>query len=191
MICSKCKRTINEIFEKPYGTKTEPLCSDCAGEEINTNAPAEGTKCQSHPEIDAEFLCHRCGAPVCKTCAFAFENNIYICPSCVDKPQELSKSQRKSLLISYIMAGVSTLGYILIIIFAANTNNYDPKAFAALIGFMVILVSIVPAIIGLSKSVGARFRKRKNPAYVKGAIIWNGILLGYYLLSMIVGQFIK
>lgn len=39
--------------------------------------------CKKHPGVTADYSCGVCGAPICKTCAFAQPNGQQFCPDCV------------------------------------------------------------------------------------------------------------
>jgi hypothetical protein len=190
MNCSKCGEVINPISGINYGTIERPICEKCNS--IQGRFIPESTHfCANHPKVKAEYICRMCGAHICKTCVFEFDNNVLLCPNCVNKPQPLSVNQKKLLNWSYIMAVIATFGYIILFFLAAINpslfKEMQTEKNNTLLGWGYFIFIVVPPFVGLSKGKKARFKHQKNPASIKIALIWNISLIGFFLLSIIMG----
>jgi hypothetical protein len=149
----------------------------------------EGKTCVNHPESQAVVFCKLCGAPVCGTCDFVFAGNVHVCPACTERPRnQLSAKRKKNLTWSYILAAWSTIWLIVMLsgVFAESVSSEEElEAFGMVIGSFIL----IPAIIGTALGVGGLDRRLSRPPVVWGAAIWNGIILGIYILLMIIGIF--
>jgi hypothetical protein len=85
-----------------------------------------------------------------------------------------------------VLAAGATLGIILIIGSAA-LHPVKSKEDEQLLGVLFTLTVMLPSIIGLGIGLGAIDRRYKNPASLWAAAIWNGVILGVFLLLCIVG----
>lgn len=197
MNCSKCGNIINPISGTNYGTKAQPICEKCAALQSNKYEDIAISKskpiCINHPNAKAEFTCRICGSPICKTCVFEFNDNIYICPNCVNKPQPLSPIQKKNLRLSYIMAGVATVGFALNIIMNAlfQFEFQQNEEMQQIIGYLLLILVLLLSILGISRAVRARFRHNKNPTSLWLAFIWNFAFIVFFLLSTFVNFLLK
>jgi hypothetical protein len=124
---------------------------------------------------------------MCATCDFALPGDLHLCPSCATNPQtELSPARRKARAWSFALAGWSTLG--MAAIFAgAFAHAARDKASQDALGTLLTFGVLIPAIVGLSVGLGAKDRRLSNPASLKAAIVWNGVIIGAFLLLMIAG----
>jgi len=165
-ICLECKKKIAKIRKSRKGPSIP-----------------EGTMCLIHPGVLAENICQICQAPMCKTCDFSFPNDIHVCPKCVNKPYSLSPAQKKSLVWSYIMAAIGTVGYFSNIYLFLNLSIIVS---AQLHGIIFLISTLAPSIAGYSLGINARPRNRKKTTSIWGALIWNCILIVlFYVLIMI------
>jgi len=187
MNCSKCGEIINPISGGNYGTIDRPICEKCNS--IQGRFITESTHvCANHPKVKAEYICRMCGAHICKTCVFEFDNNVLLCPNCVNKPQPLSINQKELLNWSYIMAVITTLGWVFMFLLrASNPSIIKDEGNKGIMEWYMIIFIIIPPIVGIVKGSRARFHHQKNPTSIKIALIWNIILIGFFLLLMIMG----
>ena len=144
-------------------------------------------KCQVHPNADAVVCCHSCGAPVCATCDFSFPGNLHLCPNCAINPrQKLSTGRRKLVGWSVGLAIWNTLGIILIFVGAFAGLGKDKAAVEAL-GVLLSALFMLPTLIGLALGLASIEKRMSNPALAWIAAIWNGVLLGIWILLIIRG----
>lgn len=191
--CLKCGTYICKtcVFPQPDGTS---ICPDCMQKPVTTEtgppAPSicEGTMCSIHPGVPAVQICQMCGTSICKTCDFEFPDNLHVCPNCINKPQTLSSKQKKYLVWSYVLAGVATIGFILSLFISVANQS---KGMDMVIGLFFIIFALAPAIVGLSLGTSSRSRHQKKPVSLWIALIWNGILIGLYLILVIVGNLME
>lgn len=148
----------------------------------------EGTMCHIHLAVPAVQICQICQKPICKTCDFAFPNNIHVCPNCVNKPLTLSPRQKKSLVWSYVMAAIATLGYFFTLLLAAVLGPDLPDQVSGLIFMLLVLA---PSITGISLAINARTRNRKKTISIWIALIWNSLVIGIFLVLVLVGLFMR
>jgi hypothetical protein len=147
-----------------------------------------GTMCQGHREVQAAYLCKRCGAPSCPTCDFTFPNGVHLCPECATAPQARLSTARMSFVIgSLAIAGWSTLGIGLLLSGAfAPMMMTDPMSFK-IISILIGLFIMLPAIIGGGLGIACFDRRLGNPALVWVAAIWNTVLVCVVLLLTLIG----
>lgn len=148
--------------------------------------------CSNHPRVNADKECARCSTQICGTCAFTFPDNLILCPSCATaKPEMMTDKRRKGRLISFIMAGVATLAIVLLFsgVFAGAFERMSDAEFELIVGWAFTLLTLVPSIIGFSFGIGALNKRRGNPISIIVPTVWNGILLGIWILLTIIGNF--
>jgi len=148
----------------------------------------EGTMCHLHPAVPAVQICQVCKKPTCKTCDFAFPDNIHVCPNCVNKPQTLSPRQKKNLAWSYVMAAIATFGYFFILFMTAALGSNLPHQIS---GLLLMLVVLGPSIAGISFAINARTRNRKKTISMWVALIWNSLVMGIFLVLILIGNLMK
>lgn len=145
----------------------------------------QGVMCSGHPAVQAIRKCRLCTAPVCATCDFAFAGDVHLCPTCATAPRNhLSPKRKRNLILSYVLAGISTAGTALSLVVASQTSP-------AAAGAMFSLLSFVPAVAGTALAMSAMERKLGNPPALWGAAIWNGLLVVMFLSLSIIGSFMK
>lgn len=194
MNCSTCGEIINPISGKNYGAIDRPICEKCVAIQDFKQDEASISEsyyvCVNHPKVIAKYFCRMCDAPLCKTCVFEFDNNVLLCPNCVNKPQPLSARQKNLLNWSYLMAAITTFLWVFVFLLGAIDptmfKTEDIKDIMALIGALIWLFIKLGPMIGLLSGIKARFKHQKNPASIKIALIWNISLIGFLLLLIII-----
>lgn len=202
MNCSICGTIMIPSVETNHGTDTRPVCKKCAA--LPDKGPREAplyqlpplppdkpdekkdikvNMCSLHPGVPAVQTCQICQAPICQTCDFVFPDNVHVCPNCVNKPQPMPGNRKRNLIISYVMAGLSTLGYIFSFYLGAIEAMTED-----VIGISLLIFGLGPAIIGISVGTSTRVRGRKKPISTWVTMIWNGILIGFYLTLLVIGN---
>ena len=145
-----------------------------------------GQFCVRHSTIQAVQVCKVCSAAMCQTCDFVFPGNIHLCPTCATSPDKGPKGKRRTYLIwSYILAGWSTLASVFFLSGVA-AEGMGSEADAEVLGIAMTFLLLVPALIGLALGCSAMERQSK-PVSVWVATIWNGIIVGLFILLCIVG----
>jgi hypothetical protein len=145
-----------------------------------------GQLCVRHSAVQAIQVCKVCGAAMCQTCDFVFPGNIHLCPTCATSPEKGLKGKRRTYLIwSYILAGWSTLASVFFLSGAA-AEGMGSEADAEVLGIMMTFLLLIPALIGLALGCSA-MERRSKPVSVWVATIWNGIIVGLFILLCIIG----
>ncbi len=191
--CSDCGTAICTTcaFDDSDGGK---LCPSCAQRRAITG-PAiaatpqivTGVRCVQHPHLQATAHCKSCGAFMCDTCKFDLPGGIQLCPTCATTPRtNLSPKRKKMLAGSYALAVWCTLvlGALLSGAFAKSVKT---KADQEALGIGLSLLLLAPSIAGLALGVGALDRRLHNSMALWIAAIWNGMILGGFILLMIIG----
>ena len=143
-----------------------------------------GMHCVQHPAQAATAQCKSCGGYMCPTCDFLLPGGVHLCPTCATRPQTgLSPARKRAMIVACALAAWGTLwmGVIFAGVFAGSKMNEN------LLGWIFILVILVPAITGFSWGFGAINRRLANPPLLWVATIWNGLILGGFLLLCIIG----
>jgi hypothetical protein len=87
MNCSICQKNIPVISETNQEGNPILICEECKRASNNNNEdspPAEvKTVCRNHPTIEVDLKCDKCGAFICKTCAFPQPSGKSLCPQCM------------------------------------------------------------------------------------------------------------
>jgi predicted Zn finger-like uncharacterized protein len=191
--CSKCGAGICQTCDFPQSDGTH-LCPDCMTNHKENIPPSisdskpdipAGTKCALHPTVQAVQICKVCGTAMCNTCDFEYPGNIHVCPSCASKSdQPLSGKRKTHLMWSYVFAVLSTLALIVTLLIGSQAETAEQTM---ALGIVMNLFVLIPAIIGTALGCSVRDRRLSNPASIMIATIWNGIILGIYILLCIVG----
>ena len=84
---------------------------------------------------------------------------------------------------SFILAGFSSLAFIVMIIAAGMNAGANQE----MLGVMFMLLVFVPSVSGFGIGLGAVDRRFANPGTLWAAVIWNGVILGGFLLLTVVG----
>lgn len=190
--CANCGAALCETCSF-QGEDNRILCADCAslpqaeaGGDVSAIAVPDGMMCASHPEVEAVAMCVSCGAGVCTTCDFAMPGDIHICPKCASRPPEgLDSKRRNKVIWAYVLAGIATFG-MLFIILGSNIGLFENSPENGL-GIIFSLVVFWPSLIGLILASISHEKRRHNPGFLVGAIVWNSAVLGLFLLMTIIG----
>lgn len=146
-------------------------------------------RCVQHPGVAATQQCQMCGAYMCATCDFALPDGRHLCPPCATKPQPaLGPKRKKAMIWSFVCAAAGTLGFVASLGYAA-TVGVETEAEQNALGVVMMLVVLVPSIAGVGVGLGAIDRRYRNPPSLWAATIWNGVLLGIFVLMTIIGNF--
>lgn len=126
---------------------------------------------------------------MCATCDFTLPGGIHVCPTCATAPKtSLSPRRKKLMLGSFALAAWSTLGMVALFagVFAGMARD---KAGQEAVGIVLMLFVLAPAIVGTALGVGAMDRRLPTPPMLWIATIWNGMMVGSFVLLMIIGMF--
>jgi len=186
-ICATC------AFSEPDGSQLCPQCAtrrEATGQ-LGATAPSlplpEGVRCVQHPHLAATGQCKSCGAFMCGTCAFQLPGGIQVCPACAISPQaKLSPKRKKMLIGSFVMASWCTLVLAALMGGLLSAFAQDEAGEQAL-GMILFLLVLAPSIIGVALGVSSMERRLENTAPMWIATVWNGLILGAFLLLMIYG----
>ncbi len=142
--------------------------------------------CATHTAVESVHHCTYCKKPICSTCTFAFPGGLFLCPECAVKPPvTLTPKRKRYLIASYVAAGLSTVTLALMFTPATWTlaeTEQDAEAMAGGFGMLAWIFVLV----GIAFGAMAKGRKASG-AVVKGAWIWNLVLLGALVLLSFVG----
>lgn len=145
-----------------------------------------GQLCVRHPGVQAVQICKVCGAAMCETCDFVFPGNIHLCPTCATSPRKGLKGKRRTYLIwSYILGIWSALA-MLFILSGAAAESVGSEADEEILGIIMTVTILIPAIIGMALGCSAMERHSK-PVSVWVATLLNGVIVGVFILLIIIG----
>ena len=126
---------------------------------------------------------------MCTTCDFTFPGDVHLCPVCAAAPRgNLSQRRKKLVIFSFVLAIWATAGMTCLLcgVFAGMART---KADQSLLGIVLMLFVLAPAVAGLTLAVTAKERRLSNPPSIWIATAWNGILVGCFILLTIYGLF--
>jgi hypothetical protein len=188
-----------------------PICTTCAFPEVDgthccpacasrraANPPAQlwhvipaGTFCAQHPTVPATSKCKACGAYMCGTCAFTMPGGILVCPACVAAPPKGLSPKRKKLLIgSYVAAVFASIAMVVLLALAGGVfGGLEGKDKDEIVGVLMMLFFLGPAITGFALGISARDRRLHNSFVIWIPTVWNGLYVAIFILLMIVGLF--
>jgi len=147
-----------------------------------------GVGCVQHPRVMAVANCENCGAPSCPTCDFVFPGKLHFCPVCIGEgTNKLSPRRKKYMIAAYALGVWSSLGLVALITGVA-AGLADDAVGELIVGFGVILLIGLPAIIGTGLGMSAKRPGGPNPFPVWIALVWNALILGGFILLMILGN---
>jgi hypothetical protein len=192
--CSDCGTPVCDtcVFNETDGSH---VCPDCAGRRVAYGPPqskikvalADGLRCVQHLHIQATAQCKTCGAFICDTCKFELPGGVCLCPSCATSPRTALSPKRKKMLIgSYALAVWCTL--LTVAMFAGIFQGMlQDKGGEQAVGVLLMLLLLGPSIVGVSLGVGVMDRRLHNTMAMWIATVWNGLILGLFVLLMIIG----
>ena len=123
---------------------------------------------------------------MCHTCTFDLPGGIKICPACAVNPRiTISPRRQKMLFASFALALWSTLMQSAVSAGFFRNMVHD-RSDLQLLGLMLIAFLVVPSAIGLSLGLGCLDRRYTITPAMWVATIWNGLILGGFLLLRIV-----
>ncbi len=150
--------------------------------------PPPGAGCVQHPDVPVVAFCDLCRKGSCAVCDFVFDGDLHYCPACVVTNQEgLSPRKKKFLIASFVLAALSSLGFVATFVILAMMGENSAGAEAAATVLFLVLV-LVPSITGAALGVSC-FRKGGTPWSVWVAAGWNFLVLGTLLLLAVIGHF--
>jgi len=94
------------------------------------------------------------------------------------------------LIASFVLASVATLGLLAVFVMGAVVGA-DSEETAAAVGGAFLLFCFLPSVVGLGLGVSAMEKNVATPTSVWVASIWNGLLLGVFLLMSILGNLME
>ncbi len=152
------------------------------------NAIREGTNCSRHPTVQATQKCMCCDSYICTTCDFALKGGIHVCPDCAmsSAVQGLGPRRKRNVIWGYVLASIATI--CLAALMSGLMASYFVGMNETMAGLVFSLFTFVPAAIGFGASSSACERHLPNPMSIKGAIIWNGLLLAAFMALTIIGN---
>lgn len=184
-ICTTC------AFREEFGTS---LCPDCMANRSSYAPPpasVAGQKCVQHPNSRATQQCKLCGGYMCATCDFVLAGNIHLCPACAAKPQTALSPKRKRLLYgAFALAVWSTVG-LACLVCGVFAGVHRSAADQQLLGTMLMLFVLGPALVGLGLALSTRDRRLANPPTLWIALVWNALIVGSFVLLTIIGLMMK
>jgi hypothetical protein len=175
VLCPECK--VNQLKPPPVLTLVDqPVVP----------IPAEA-RCKQHPNVAATQQCKLCANYLCSTCDFSLPNGIHVCPTCATVPRSpLGARGRKFLIGSYAAAIWSTVG-LACLVSGAFGGVAQTKADEMVLGWVLLLFVLVPAVVGLALASSAKRQRATNPPSLWIALVWNSIIIGCFLLLTIIG----
>ena len=191
--CARCHALICDTCAFPQENGLI-LCPTCATSPVGDTVPmpliatpalplADGTVCVLHAKVPAIRRCAQCDAAMCTTCDFAFPGGIHLCPACATTSKtRLTGKQKAHVGWSLGLAVWTTLGTALLLTGALD-EAVTEEPLASLVGSILLF----PSLIGLALGISTFERGMKSPPLVWIGTIWNGVLLGIWLLLIIVG----
>lgn len=200
--CRRCGTAICQIcsFPQDDGTWLCPKCVTMRSNSLETPSlggvsavtlAVQDRKCHLHPKVAAVQICQLCGVAMCATCDFALPGNLHLCPKCATTQRTGISSKRKAYLIgSFALAAWCTLVMAALLggFFRSLAGNKQDEA---ALGVLLMLLLLIPSIIGTALGVSSMDRRLPNSIAMWVAVVWNGMILGGFLLLMIIGLFTK
>ncbi len=136
---------------------------------------APSGSCVRHPEVTATRMCHRCGAPMCDTCEFAFPDGSHVCPACIENPSAPISTQRTVMSILGLVFSLGAMAALLVTMLHLITLTP-----AQIGGFFSGLV-FLPTLIGFVLSLSAMNKRRGN-----SVLLWISTAISLVMVALIV-----
>ena len=91
---------------------------------------------------------------------------------------------------SFVLAVIATAGMALMMagVFAQMARTKEGEA---VLGYIFMLIGLLPALIGMALGFTAIDRRLANPVSIWIATIWNVVLLACFLVLVIIGNFMR
>jgi hypothetical protein len=124
---------------------------------------------------------------MCGTCAFDLPGGVKVCPTCATAAPKLSPKRKKLLIGSYALAVWCTIAMVALFagVFSGMVRNREERE---LVGILLMLLLPLPSLVGVALGVSAMDRRLPNTIAMWIATVWNGVILGGFILLMIVGM---
>jgi hypothetical protein len=100
--------------------------------------------------------------------------------------QGLGPRRKRNVIWGYVLASIATI--CLAALMSGLMASYFVGMNETMAGLVFSLFTFVPAAIGFGASSSACERHLTNPMSIKGAIIWNGLLLAAFMALTIIGH---
>lgn len=193
--CARCGTPLCQVCA--FDSAGVHLCSACMAAPASaaavgaalTDQPALplGVMCVTHPSVQAVATCKTCRRPLCPTCDFSFPGGVHLCPNCVTRSQgKMGDKRRRMLVWAYVLAAWATFSLLAMLIVSAS-GAFASGTDAEVFGVVCSVVSFLPAMVGMGLGVGSLDRRLGNPPSVIIAAVWNGLVLGVWLLLIVIG----
>lgn len=182
-LCNECsKKNVEEEDVSQDISKEIELIVDIPKQ---IDSSLDGICCVRHPEVQAIIRCSHCSVGVCSTCDFSFPNDLHLCPECVQKPQsKLNPKIKRNTFYSFGTAIFSFFSFV--VLSFASTLFPDLENMDTVVGFIMLIFTIGPAIIGTSLAFGVMRKNQKKPFSLKLAVFLNlGMIFLLMLLSFV------
>lgn len=140
--------------------------------------------CLNHPGVPAMAECNACGAAICDTCGFVFDESTWICPPCAVAPRDVLSGRRKGLAIAALcIASVNTM-FLLALFLGVGLSSLSASGVLGLYYGFVFL-----AVAGSGIGVSTMEKRLGNTALNKIGAFWNlglyAVMVGNTLISVI------
>ena len=199
-VCGGCEAAICDLCSFPQ-TDGSRRCAACASErpaEVVSpgvispiSLPVQNQQCVQHPNVAAVQICRICGGAMCATCDFLLPGNVHVCPTCATRPNTpLSPKRKKMLIGSFALAAWCTLVMAGLMGGMFRGLGRDPQSQQAS-GSLLLLILLIPSIVGTALGFSLMDRRLPKTMAMWIAAIWNGLILGGFILLMIIGMIRK
>lgn len=147
-----------------------------------------GLMCAQHLESQAVAQCRACSAGLCVTCDFQLPGGVHVCPECIDKAgdEEVSPRRKRLMVWSLVVVVYTTVMMALLITGAlhrALAGDGGTAVVEATAGYGIFM----PAIVGTALAFGAFDRRLRNTPLIWTSVIWNSVILGFFLILIVIG----
>jgi hypothetical protein len=190
--CGSCGAALCVTCDFPQSDGSH-LCPNCAQRQaavppvlaVAAVLPS-GVRCAQHANLAATSQCRVCGAFMCQTCVFDLPGGIKVCPACATAAPKLSPKRKKLLIGSFALAVWCTI--VMAALFAGIFRGFiRNKEDQQLFGILLMFLLLVPSIIGFAMGLSSMDRRLSNSIAMWIATVWNGVILGSFILLIIVG----
>ena len=151
--------------------------------------PFARARCRTHARVASVGRCESCLAPICQVCRFTWPGDRHFCPACATAPRDhLIAARRRYIAWSLALAGWNSLAVMAVLLFGA-TGSAEEESAAALLGFAVIFLCVMPGVVGFALALAARSIATGSTRAGSTAlpIAWNTVVLGLWFVFMVIG----
>jgi hypothetical protein len=183
---ARCPHCRDPLYEKRYDPHDAPPFAGAHA----------GSRCTLHTNNPAVGTCARCGNYLCRVCRTRWRDRP-VCAACVEralqareKPPDEVRAHLRQAVLAIVMGGLGWLmvlgGFVLAIL---GSNAADPNMPAAVLGGLLILVSPMPAMVGVGQGAAAiRARGQHMILATIGLILCAlhlGVLIGFFTVAVL------